>query len=69
MRTVTITVSDAFYPTLMEFFSHVPDAKIEEGNIPEWHKDELDKRLAEYKLEETSDWKIFEDEMNKAYGV
>ncbi len=41
MKQVTISIPENFYKTFVEFFKHMPDAKIESAetiSIPEWHK-------------------------------
>jgi hypothetical protein len=50
MRTVTVTIPDNFYQTFIEFFKHIPDAKVEEDDmdIPTWHKQILDERAETY---------------------
>ena len=59
MRHVTISIPDAFYKTFMEFFKHIPDAKVEQLDdlsIPEWHKKETLKRLKTSKKDDFTLW-------------
>jgi len=60
MKQVTISIPESFYKTFVEFFKHIPDAKIESEenlSIPEWHKTETLKRLKNAKPEDFIPWK------------
>ncbi len=51
MKQITITIPDSFYNSFVEFIKHLPEVAIStETNvdIPQWHKNVLDQRLAEY---------------------
>ena len=59
MKHITISIPESFYSTFIEFFKHIPDAKIEsEENvvIPEWHKTETLKRIKSAKPEDFIPW-------------
>ena len=59
MKQVTISIPESFYKTFIEFFKHIPDAKIESAesiSIPEWHKTETLKRLKNAKPEDFIPW-------------
>ncbi len=68
MRQVTIRIPDAFYKTFMDFFKHIPDAKVEQLDdlvIPEWHKKETLKRLKTSKKEDFTSWSAAKKELKK----
>lgn len=59
MKQVTISIPDSFYKTFLEFFKHIPDAKIEGVEsfvVPEWHKEETLKRINSSKPEDFIPW-------------
>ena len=59
MKHITISIPESFYKTFVEFFKHIPDAKIESEEsviIPEWHKTETLKRLKNARKEDFISW-------------
>ena len=59
MKQVTISIPDSFYKTFLEFFKHIPDAKIDDVEdfvIPEWQKKETLKRINSSKPEAYIPW-------------
>ena len=59
MKQLTVSIPESFYNTFIEFFKHIPDAKIEEIEsfpIPEWHKKETLHRLKTSKKEDFIPW-------------
>lgn len=59
MKQITISIPEGFYKTFMEFFKHIPEAKIETTNslfIPEWHKNETLKRIKSSKKGDFALW-------------
>ena len=59
MKQVTISIPEGFYKTFLEFFKHIPDAKVVETEnffIPEWHKKETLKRIKSSKAEDFTLW-------------
>lgn len=60
MKHITISIPDSFYKTFLEFFKHIPDAKIESEEtvaIPGWHKEETLKRIRTAKSRDFTPWK------------
>ena len=48
MKQINVTIPDGFYKTFIDFFKHIPDAKIEEVesfSIHKWHKEQTLHRL------------------------
>lgn len=59
MKHITISIPESFYNTFIEFFKHIPDAKIESEEsviIPEWHKTETSKRIKNAKPSDFISW-------------
>ena len=59
MRQVTLNIPDNFYNAFIEFFKHIPNAKIqsdEDVAIPEWHKQETLKRIKSAKSKDFIPW-------------
>ncbi len=56
MKHLTISIPEGFYKTFVEFFKHIPEAKIEDVTIPEWHKKETLKRISSSKPEDYIPW-------------
>ncbi|MBI4931561.1 MAG: addiction module protein [Bacteroidetes bacterium] len=59
MKHITISIPENFYNTFIEFFKHIPEAKIESEesfSIPEWHKTETLKRIKNAKPENFIPW-------------
>lgn len=59
MRQVTVNIPDNFYSAFIEFFKHIPEAKIESEEsfaIPEWHKTETLRRIKKAKPEDFMPW-------------
>ena len=59
MRQISVSIPDSFYKTFMDFFKHIPDAKIEEIEnfpIPEWHKEQTLHRLKTSKRTDFIPW-------------
>ena len=60
MKHITISIPDNFYKTVVDFFRHIPEAKIESEEaviIPDWHKEETLKRINTAKEEDFIPWK------------
>ncbi len=59
MKQLTVSIPENFYKVFVEFFKHIPDARIEdveELSIPQWHKEETLKRLKSSKPENFILW-------------
>ena len=59
MKQLTVSIPESFYKTFVEFFKHIPDAKVEEVenlSIPQWHKEETLKRLKSSKPQDFISW-------------
>ena len=60
MKQLTISIPENFYNVFVEFFRHIPEAKIESEEsitIPDWHKEETLKRIRNAKPEDFIPWK------------
>ena len=60
MKHITISIPDNFYKTVVDFFRHIPEAKIESEEaviIPDWHKEETLKRISTAKAGDFIPWK------------
>lgn len=59
MRQVTVSIPDSFYDAFVEFFRHIPNAKVQDADnlkIPEWQKEETLSRLKNTKTGDYIPW-------------
>lgn len=71
IRQLTISIPESFYNTFMEFFKHIPEAKIvseETFSIPDWHKEETLRRIQSAKPENFISWKKAKKQLRHKTG-
>lgn len=60
MKQIVVNIPESFYNSFIEFFKHIPEARIESEEsltVPEWHKTETLKRIKSAKAEDFTPWK------------
>jgi len=71
MKQLTVTIPDEFYNTFIEFFKHIPEAKIDENKdfeVPEWQKEMVLERIKNAKPEDYIDAKKSLNKLKKKHG-
>ena len=73
MKTFSVTIQDNKENIFMELMKSVSfvkkiEAVSDANDIPQWHKDILDKRM-EYKKSDYLNWDEVQEEINKKYGL
>lgn len=59
MKQLNVSIPDGFYKSFLDFFKHIPNAKIEEiesFSIPQWHKEQTLHRLKTSKQGDFIPW-------------
>ena len=60
MKQIVVSIPESFYNSFIEFFKHIPEARIESEesvSVPEWHKTETLKRIKSAKAKDFTPWK------------
>ena len=69
MKQITITVSDSYYNTFMEFFKHNPNVKFDEKEYNSWQESMVLERVKNAKPEDYIDAKESLRNLKEKYVV
>ena len=69
MKQITITVSDSYYNTFMEFFKHNPNVKFDEKEYNSWQESMVLERVKNAKPEDYIDAKESLKNLKEKYVV
>ena len=68
MKTITLTVSDNYYNTFMEFFKHNPYVKFDEQEYNIWQEAMILERSKNAKPEDYKSWNSVKKELDKKFN-
>jgi serine protease inhibitor len=69
MKTITVTVSDNYYNTFMEFFKYNPNVSFDEKEFNNWQEEMVLERIKNAKPEDYIDTNLALINLKEKYGL
>ena len=68
MKTITVTVTDSYFNTFMEFFKYNPNVKFDEKELNNWQKSIVLDRTTNAKPEDYRNWEDVKKDLDQKWN-